>query len=97
MVIGSQDSLISIPDKWLREQIKLFHIKMNGHFSLYPPRYMWEKDGTILNIENVPRLQLDNMGTLHIAQTWSGDIGTYTCRVVSAGGNDSCSAYLRVR
>uniref|UniRef100_A0A8D2J7G5 Sidekick cell adhesion molecule 2 n=1 Tax=Varanus komodoensis TaxID=61221 RepID=A0A8D2J7G5_VARKO len=60
-------------------------------------RYMWEKDGGPLTVENVPRLRLDNMGTLHIAQTWSGDIGTYTCRVVSAGGNDSRSAHLRVR
>uniref|UniRef100_A0A8D2J624 Sidekick cell adhesion molecule 2 n=1 Tax=Varanus komodoensis TaxID=61221 RepID=A0A8D2J624_VARKO len=55
------------------------------------------KDGGPLTVENVPRLRLDNMGTLHIAQTWSGDIGTYTCRVVSAGGNDSRSAHLRVR
>uniref|UniRef100_A0A670HQX3 Sidekick cell adhesion molecule 2 n=1 Tax=Podarcis muralis TaxID=64176 RepID=A0A670HQX3_PODMU len=60
-------------------------------------RYMWEKDGVALNVENVARMRLDSTGTLHIAQTWSGDIGTYTCRVVSAGGNDSRSAHLRVR
>ncbi|KAG8147682.1 hypothetical protein E2320_022375, partial [Naja naja] len=40
---------------------------------------------------------LDTTGTLHIAQTWSGDIGTYTCHVISSGGNDSHSAHLRVR
>uniref|UniRef100_G1KQC3 Sidekick cell adhesion molecule 2 n=1 Tax=Anolis carolinensis TaxID=28377 RepID=G1KQC3_ANOCA len=60
-------------------------------------RFMWEKDGAALNVESVPRLRLESTGTLHIAQTWSGDIGTYTCRVVSAGGNDSRSAHLRVR
>ncbi|XP_054027107.1 protein sidekick-2 [Dryobates pubescens] len=60
-------------------------------------RYVWEKDGAPLSPENGPRVRLDEMGTLHISQTWSGDIGTYTCKVVSAGGNDSRSAHLRVR
>ncbi|XP_065549616.1 protein sidekick-2 isoform X3 [Lathamus discolor] len=60
-------------------------------------RYLWEKDGAPLSTESGPRVRLDEMGTLHISQTWSGDIGTYTCKVVSAGGNDSRSAYLRVR
>uniref|UniRef100_A0A8C9TXB7 Sidekick cell adhesion molecule 2 n=1 Tax=Scleropages formosus TaxID=113540 RepID=A0A8C9TXB7_SCLFO len=61
------------------------------------PRYTWEKGGSILNVESTPRLRLDPDGTLHISQTWSGDIGTYTCRVTSVGGNDSHSAFLRVR
>ncbi|NXS91194.1 SDK2 protein, partial [Jacana jacana] len=60
-------------------------------------RYVWEKDGAPLSPESGPRVRLDEMGTLHISQTWSGDIGTYTCKVVSAGGNDSRSAHLRVR
>ncbi|KAG8446470.1 hypothetical protein GDO86_014070 [Hymenochirus boettgeri] len=60
-------------------------------------RYVWEKDGFPLNVENSPRIQLDKNGTLQISQTWSGDIGTYTCRVLSAGGNDSRNAHLRVR
>ncbi|NWS36986.1 SDK2 protein, partial [Probosciger aterrimus] len=60
-------------------------------------RYIWEKDGAPLSTESGPRVRLDEMGTLHISQTWSGDIGTYTCKVVSAGGNDSRSAHLRVR
>ncbi|XP_010001108.1 PREDICTED: protein sidekick-2-like [Chaetura pelagica] len=60
-------------------------------------RYIWEKDGAPLSPASSPRLRLDEMGTLHISQTWSGDIGTYTCKVVSAGGNDSRSAHLRVR
>ena len=52
---------------------------------------------------SVPEIQLhsiqylDGSGSLRISQTWSGDIGTYTCRVLSAGGNDSRSAHLRVR
>ncbi|XP_036263560.1 protein sidekick-2 isoform X2 [Pipistrellus kuhlii] len=60
-------------------------------------RYVWEKDGAALGVESTPRVRLDKNGSLHIAQTWSGDIGTYTCRVFSAGGNDSRSAHLRVR
>ncbi|XP_042689061.1 protein sidekick-2 isoform X2 [Centrocercus urophasianus] len=60
-------------------------------------RYVWEKDGAPLGTESGPRLRLDEAGTLHISQTWSGDIGTYTCKVLSAGGNDSRSAHLRVR
>lgn len=60
-------------------------------------RYVWEKDGAPLGPESGPRVRLDELGTLHISQTWSGDIGTYTCKVLSAGGNDSRSAHLRVR
>ncbi|XP_044155181.1 protein sidekick-2 isoform X1 [Bufo gargarizans] len=60
-------------------------------------RYVWEKDGVPLSVDNLPRLQMDKNGTLHLSQTWSGDIGTYTCRVLSIGGNDSRSAHLRVR
>ncbi|XP_030888061.1 protein sidekick-2-like, partial [Leptonychotes weddellii] len=59
--------------------------------------YVWEKDGAALGTESNPRIRLDKNGSLHISQTWSGDIGTYTCRVLSAGGNDSRSAHLRVR
>lgn len=62
-----------------------------------PHRYIWEKDGAPLSLESGLRVRLDEVGALHISQTWSGDIGTYTCKVVSAGGNDSRSAHLRVR
>ncbi|KAG7222259.1 hypothetical protein INR49_027263 [Caranx melampygus] len=60
-------------------------------------RHVWEKEGTVINVQSTPRIRLDADGTLHISQTWSGDIGTYTCRVTSVGGNDSRSAHLRVR
>ncbi|XP_048846455.1 protein sidekick-2-like [Brienomyrus brachyistius] len=60
-------------------------------------KYAWEKGGVPLNIDSTPRIRLEPDGTLHISQTWSGDIGTYTCRVLSVGGNDSHSAHLRVR
>uniref|UniRef100_A0A4W2IPD1 Sidekick cell adhesion molecule 2 n=1 Tax=Bos indicus x Bos taurus TaxID=30522 RepID=A0A4W2IPD1_BOBOX len=60
-------------------------------------RHVWEKDGVALSTEGNPRVRLDGSGSLRISQTWSGDIGTYTCRVLSAGGNDSRSAHLRVR
>ncbi|TRY60854.1 hypothetical protein DNTS_028282 [Danionella cerebrum] len=55
-------------------------------------RFVWEKDGQVIIPQSLPRLRLDNNGTLHISQTWSGDIGTYTCRVTSVGGNDSRNA-----
>ncbi|KAK7939768.1 hypothetical protein WMY93_003094 [Mugilogobius chulae] len=60
-------------------------------------RHVWEKSGALIDVNMSPRLRLDPDGTLHISQTWSGDIGTYTCRVTSVGGNDSRSAHLRVR
>lgn len=60
-------------------------------------RHVWEKGGLAIDVKSSPRLRVDANGTLHISQTWSGDIGTYTCRVTSVGGNDSRSAYLRVR
>uniref|UniRef100_A0A671KSY1 Sidekick cell adhesion molecule 2b n=1 Tax=Sinocyclocheilus anshuiensis TaxID=1608454 RepID=A0A671KSY1_9TELE len=60
-------------------------------------RFVWEKEGQVIILQSLPRLRLDVNGTLHISQTWSGDIGTYTCRVTSVGGNDSRSAHLRVR
>ncbi|XP_076852894.1 protein sidekick-2 isoform X2 [Brachyhypopomus gauderio] len=60
-------------------------------------RHMWEKGGVAMDLTSSPRLRVDPNGTLHISQTWSGDIGTYTCRVTSVGGNDSHSAHLRVR
>ncbi|XP_058510217.1 protein sidekick-2 isoform X1 [Solea solea] len=60
-------------------------------------RHVWEKSGSVIDVNTSPRLRLDPDGTLHISQTWSGDIGTYTCRVTSVGGNDSHSAHLRVR
>ncbi|XP_033945054.1 protein sidekick-2 isoform X7 [Pseudochaenichthys georgianus] len=60
-------------------------------------RYVWEKSGSVIDVNTSPRLRQDPDGTLHISQTWSGDIGTYTCRVTSVGGNDSRNAHLRVR
>uniref|UniRef100_A0A8C4HXZ3 Sidekick cell adhesion molecule 2a n=1 Tax=Dicentrarchus labrax TaxID=13489 RepID=A0A8C4HXZ3_DICLA len=60
-------------------------------------RYVWEKSGSVIDVSTSPRLRQDPDGTLHISQTWSGDIGTYTCRVTSVGGNDSRNAHLRVR
>lgn len=35
-------------------------------------------------------------GLLTISQTWSGDIGDYTCTVTSQAGNDSRPARLEV-
>uniref|UniRef100_A0A4W3KFY3 Sidekick cell adhesion molecule 2 n=1 Tax=Callorhinchus milii TaxID=7868 RepID=A0A4W3KFY3_CALMI len=59
--------------------------------------YVWEKDKSVMKLDTIPRMQLDEEGTLHISQTWSGDIGVYTCKVISVGGNDSRNAHLKVR
>ncbi|KAJ8251409.1 hypothetical protein GJAV_G00221030 [Gymnothorax javanicus] len=59
--------------------------------------YIWEKGGDPLDVGSSSRMRLEADGTLHISQTWSGDIGTYTCRVTSVGGNDTRSANIRVR
>ncbi|XP_043941066.1 protein sidekick-2 [Protopterus annectens] len=60
-------------------------------------RFLWEKDSAMLNVDAVPRMQVEPDGTLHISQTWSGDIGAYTCKVISIGGNASHTAHLMVR
>lgn len=77
------------------------HTRCTHELSPHPPppllRHVWEKSGGAIDVNTSPRLRLDPDGTLHISQTWSGDIGTYTCRVTSVGGNDSRSAHLRVR
>ncbi|XP_053132291.1 protein sidekick-1 isoform X2 [Hemicordylus capensis] len=42
------------------------------------------------------RITIEKDGALIISQTWSGDIGDYTCDVTSFGGNDSRVARLEV-
>ncbi|XP_053221810.1 protein sidekick-1 isoform X2 [Podarcis raffonei] len=42
------------------------------------------------------RITMEKDGSLTISQTWSGDIGDYTCEVTSSGGNDSRVARLEV-
>ncbi|XP_043945033.1 protein sidekick-1 [Protopterus annectens] len=59
-------------------------------------RYIWRKDGTFINPDSNSRVSLGQNGSLYISQTWSGDIGDYTCEVHSSAGNDSRSARLEV-
>nr|XP_055046951.1 protein sidekick-1 isoform X1 [Misgurnus anguillicaudatus]XP_055046954.1 protein sidekick-1 isoform X1 [Misgurnus anguillicaudatus] len=58
-------------------------------------RYVWKKDEELVSQTRGGRINLQE-GTLHISQTWSGDIGDYTCDVISQAGNDSKSARLEV-
>ncbi|XP_030646363.1 LOW QUALITY PROTEIN: protein sidekick-1 [Chanos chanos] len=58
-------------------------------------RYVWRKDGELVASPEGGRITLQE-GSLHISQTWSGDIGDYTCNVISQAGNDSKSARLEV-
>lgn len=59
-------------------------------------RYVWKKDSVVINPSSSSRITVEKDGTLLISQTWSGDIGDYTCEVISFGGNDSRMARLEV-
>uniref|UniRef100_A0A8C6YM20 Sidekick cell adhesion molecule 1 n=2 Tax=Nothoprocta perdicaria TaxID=30464 RepID=A0A8C6YM20_NOTPE len=59
-------------------------------------RYIWKKDSAVINPSSSSRITVEKGGTLLISQTWSGDIGDYTCEVISFGGNDSRMARLEV-
>uniref|UniRef100_A0A8C6LQ46 Sidekick cell adhesion molecule 1 n=1 Tax=Nothobranchius furzeri TaxID=105023 RepID=A0A8C6LQ46_NOTFU len=48
-----------------------------------------------INISSGGRVSI-RQGSLTISQTWSGDIGDYTCTVTSKAGNDSRSVRLEV-
>uniref|UniRef100_A0A672MZD8 Sidekick cell adhesion molecule 1 n=1 Tax=Sinocyclocheilus grahami TaxID=75366 RepID=A0A672MZD8_SINGR len=56
-------------------------------------RYAWKKGTKPLSVSTGGRVSMKE-GSLHISQTWSGDIGDYTCRVISPAGNDSKTARL---
>ncbi|XP_026109441.1 protein sidekick-1-like, partial [Carassius auratus] len=58
-------------------------------------RYVWKKDEELVSQTRGGRISLQE-GSLHISQTWSGDIGDYTCDVISQAGNDSRAARLEV-
>ncbi|KAJ8253833.1 hypothetical protein COCON_G00204450 [Conger conger] len=58
-------------------------------------RFVWKKDDAVVSQSTGGRVTLKD-GSLHISQTWSGDIGDYTCDVLSQAGNDSKSARLEV-
>ncbi|XP_064171799.1 protein sidekick-1 [Anguilla rostrata] len=58
-------------------------------------RYVWKKDEVVVSQSSGGRVTLKD-GSLQISQTWSGDIGDYTCDVLSQAGNDSKSARLEV-
>ncbi|XP_053221812.1 protein sidekick-1 isoform X4 [Podarcis raffonei] len=59
-------------------------------------RYVWKKDNVVINPSSSSRITMEKDGSLTISQTWSGDIGDYTCEVTSSGGNDSRVARLEV-
>ncbi|XP_073801026.1 protein sidekick-1 isoform X4 [Danio rerio] len=58
-------------------------------------RYVWKKDEELVSHSRGGRISLQE-GSLHISQTWSGDIGNYTCDVISEAGNESKEARLEV-
>ncbi|XP_065110429.1 protein sidekick-1 isoform X1 [Paramisgurnus dabryanus] len=58
-------------------------------------RYSWKRGTRPLSVTTGGRVSMKE-GSLHISQTWSGDIGDYTCRVTSPAGNDTKTARLEV-
>ncbi|XP_048465695.1 protein sidekick-1 [Rhincodon typus] len=67
-----------------------------SHDPRVPIRFVWKKDGNIIDANVLPRIIIGQNGSLHISQTWSGDIGDYTCEVLSLGGNAFRTARLEV-
>ncbi|KAM6972344.1 protein sidekick-1-like [Aplochiton taeniatus] len=65
----------------------------------YDPRvdvsFQWDRGGVLVLPSRGGRVSV-RQGPLTIGQTWSGDIGDYTCTVTSLAGNDSRSARLEV-
>uniref|UniRef100_A0A8C4MTW3 Sidekick cell adhesion molecule 1 n=1 Tax=Equus asinus TaxID=9793 RepID=A0A8C4MTW3_EQUAS len=59
-------------------------------------RYVWKKDNVVITPSSSSRIVVEKDGSLLISQTWSGDIGDYTCEIISEGGNDSRMARLEV-
>uniref|UniRef100_A0A3Q2YF35 Sidekick cell adhesion molecule 1 n=1 Tax=Hippocampus comes TaxID=109280 RepID=A0A3Q2YF35_HIPCM len=56
---------------------------------------LWERGNAPILTSSGGRVSV-RQGSLTIGQTWSGDIGDYTCTVISQAGNDSHSARLEV-
>ncbi|XP_044047488.1 protein sidekick-1-like isoform X2 [Siniperca chuatsi] len=57
--------------------------------------FKWDRGGVPVLPTSGSRVSV-RQGSLTIGQTWSGDIGDYTCTVTSQAGNDSRSARLEV-
>ncbi|XP_035993338.1 protein sidekick-1 isoform X2 [Fundulus heteroclitus] len=57
--------------------------------------FKWDRGGVAVLPSSGGRVSV-RPGSLTISQTWSGDIGDYTCSVTSQAGNDSRSARLEV-
>ncbi|XP_023273238.1 protein sidekick-1 [Seriola lalandi dorsalis] len=57
--------------------------------------FKWDRGGVLVFPTSGGRVSV-RQGSLTIGQTWSGDIGDYTCTVTSQAGNDSRSARLEV-
>ncbi|XP_062390385.1 protein sidekick-1 [Sardina pilchardus] len=58
-------------------------------------RYVWKKGPRQVSLTPGGRISVRD-GALHLSQTWSGDIGDYTCKVISQAGNDTKTARLEV-
>lgn len=73
----------------------LKYIKYRVHvFQLYCS-FRWDRGGVPVLPTSGGRVSV-RQGSLTIGQTWSGDIGDYTCTVTSQAGNDSRTARLEV-
>lgn len=64
-------------------------------FMLMRCSFMWDRGSVPVKPSSGGRVSV-RQGSLTISQTWSGDIGDYTCTVTSKAGKDSRSARLEV-
>uniref|UniRef100_A0A673TFD6 Sidekick cell adhesion molecule 1 n=1 Tax=Suricata suricatta TaxID=37032 RepID=A0A673TFD6_SURSU len=55
-------------------------------------RYVWKKDNTAITPSSGSRIVVEKDGSLLISQTWSGDIGDYTCEDIPPGGSTQGAA-----
>lgn len=67
-----------------------------SHDPLVPYEVSWFFQGKKLGEGDSRRFQALSDGTLRISLARTSDVGSYTCQVISAGGNDTRSARLDV-
>lgn len=84
--LNPMDTMFLWVSNWIKNRLHMF----------CPCRsFRWDRSGTAVLPSSGGRVSV-RQGSLTIGQTWSGDIGDYTCTVTSPAGNDSRTARLEV-
>lgn len=87
-------SLTGSEDPWPGPQLETLFCQLKALCLAHS--YIWKKDNVTITPSSSSRIVVGKDGSLLISQTWSGDIGDYTCDIRSEGGNDSRVARLEV-